>query len=61
MKKKVNKKNNSELDKFDRRQHKHAVVKQKDSKNKYSIYDDFDEEELTNYYEDEEDEDQEDN
>ena len=59
MKKKVNKRSSSEFDKFDRKQQKHPVGKQKDSKNKYSIYDDFDDEELTDYYSDE-DEDQED-
>ena len=44
MKKNVNRRNFSDLDKFDKRQKKHAVSKQKDSKNKYSIYDDFNDE-----------------
>lgn len=44
------KKNYSELDKFDRKQNKHASPKSKSSKYKLSIYDEFEEDEdLTNY------------
>jgi len=46
MKKKVTKKNFSELDKFDRKQKRHGAPESKNSKNKYSIYEDFDEEDL---------------
>ncbi|MDX1284329.1 MAG: hypothetical protein R3182_04935 [Draconibacterium sp.] len=50
MKKKVNKHNNPEFDKFDRKQKKHSGFKQKSSKQKFSIYDDFDDDELTVYF-----------
>ncbi len=52
MKKKEKRGNFSGYDKFDRKQKKAIPAKQKGtSKHKYSIYDDFDEEELTNYFE----------
>jgi hypothetical protein len=57
MKKKETKRGFSESDKFDRKQKKHAFGKQKDSKNKYSIYQDYDdEEELTDIYNNEDEE-----
>ncbi len=56
MKKKVTKRNNSELDKFDRKQKRHAAPMQKDTKNKYSIYEDFDDDDLDNMYNLDEDE-----
>lgn len=56
MKKNVNRRNFSDLDKFDKKQKRHAIGKEKDSKNKYSIYDDFnDDEELTDYFQDDHD------
>lgn len=57
MKNKVTKKHSSELDKFDRKQKKHTDSKIKSSKHKLSIYDEFEDEDLTNYsshYSDEE-------
>ncbi|WP_372651921.1 hypothetical protein [Draconibacterium sp.] len=45
MKKKVNKTRHPELDKFDRKQKKHGGSREKSSKHKYSIYDEFDEDE----------------
>lgn len=56
MKKKVTKKNFSELDKFDRKQKRHAAPMQKDSKNKYSLDEDFDEDDLDHMYNLDEDE-----
>lgn len=50
MKKNVTRKNFSELDKFDKKLKRHTASKQKESKNKYSIYDDFDNDDLTNIY-----------
>lgn len=57
MKKNAPKRNFSEFDKFDRKQQKHAFVKDKSSKNKYSIYEDYDEDEdqLTNDYDEDDD------
>ncbi len=49
MKKKVNKKGFPELDKFDRKQKKHTSIKQKSSKNKLSIYDEFEDDDLMDY------------
>ena len=49
MKKKVNRKQNSELDKFDRKQRKHSGTKSKNAKGKLSIYDSFEDEDLVNY------------
>lgn len=50
MKKKEKKRNFSDHDKFDRKQKKSSLSRQKNSsKHKYSIYDDFDEDELSNY------------
>lgn len=45
MKKKVNRREFSDLDKFDRKQHKHFSAKSKESKRKLSIYDEFSDEE----------------
>jgi hypothetical protein len=44
MKKKVNRNSFPELDKFDRKQKKRAVSHAKGSKQKYSIYDDYNDE-----------------
>uniref|UniRef100_UPI0032162CE5 hypothetical protein n=1 Tax=uncultured Draconibacterium sp. TaxID=1573823 RepID=UPI0032162CE5 len=49
MKKKVNKQASTELDKFDRKQKKHTGTKNKGSKNKLSIYDEFEDEDLIDY------------
>ncbi len=59
MKKKDNRKNFSDFDKFDRKQLKHPGSKEKGSKHKFSIYDDYEEEDLDDSFygvEDEEDE-----
>ncbi len=55
MKKNVSRKNFSEFDKFDKKLKRHAASKQKESKNKYSIYDDFENEDLTDYYSNDDD------
>ncbi len=59
MKKKEKRKNFSDLDKFDRRQKKASPFREKgSSKNKYSIYDDYDDnDELVDYLSDDEFED----
>lgn len=60
MKRKVNKKNYSEVDNFDRKQKKHSARKEKSSKKRLSIYDEFDDEDLIDYsfsYDDIDDED----
>lgn len=46
MKKKVHRKNYPELDKFDRKQKKHTSSKNKSPKQKLSIYDEFEDEDL---------------
>ncbi|NLB25219.1 MAG: hypothetical protein GX820_00850 [Bacteroidales bacterium] len=58
MKRKVNKKNYNEVDNFDRKQKKHSARKEKSSKKRLSIYDEFDEEDIDEYsfsYDDEDD------
>lgn len=57
MKKNEKRKNFSELDKFDRRQKKASPLREKgSSKNKYSIYDDYDDsDEFVDYSSDEDD------
>lgn len=58
MKRKVNKKNYNEVDSFDRKQKKHSARKEKSSKKRLSIYDEFDEEDIDEYsfsYDDEDD------
>ena len=50
MKRKVNKKNYTEVDNFERKTKKSPTQKDKSSKRKLSIYDDFDDEELDDYY-----------
>ncbi|MDD4145063.1 MAG: hypothetical protein PHN68_10555 [Prolixibacteraceae bacterium] len=60
MKRKVNKKNYNEVDNFDRKQKKHSARKEKSSKKRLSIYDEFDDEDLIDYsfsYDDIDDED----
>ena len=49
MKRKVNKRNYPELDKFDRKQKKHSNSKSKSSARKPSIYDEFDDPDLEDY------------
>lgn len=49
MKKKVNKNRLPELDKFDRKQRKHTGSRDKSSKQRLSIYDEFDDEDLPDY------------
>lgn len=51
MKKKVNRREFSELDKFDRKQKKRSGSKTKSSKHKFSIYDDFEDQDLGIYSE----------
>jgi len=46
--KKKNNRYNLEFDKFDRKQKRHASSRQKSLKNKYSIYDNFDDDDLDN-------------
>lgn len=49
MKKKEKRRESSDLDRFDRKQKKGSSHKQKDSsKGKFSIYDNFDDQDLTN-------------
>jgi hypothetical protein len=60
MKRKVNKKNYSEVDNFDRKQKRHSAKREKSSKRRLSIYDEFDEEDIDDYsfsYDDIDDED----
>ena len=49
MKRGVNKNSTSEFDKFDRKQKKKASPKTKDFKRKMSIYDEFEDEDLSDY------------
>ncbi len=63
MKRKGNKKNYPESDNFDRKAKKHSAKKEKSSKRKLSIYDEFEEDDLLDYsykgnddFEDEDDE-----
>ena len=49
MKRKVTKKNYAEVDNFDRKQKKHSGKKDKSSKRKLTIYDEFDDEEPDDY------------
>ncbi len=50
MKRKVNKKNYTEADNFERKTKKSQSHKDKSSKRKLSIYDDFEDEEPDDYY-----------
>ncbi|WP_319480479.1 hypothetical protein [uncultured Draconibacterium sp.] len=56
MKNKVNKNRLPELDKFDRKQKKHAGSRDKSSKRRLTIYDEFDDEDLPDYSSDIEEE-----
>lgn len=49
MKKKVDQKSFSEYDKFDRKQKNHSGPKNKNSKSRLSIYDEFEDEDLMDY------------
>ncbi len=49
MKRKVNKKNYIEADNFERKQKKHLGRREKSSKRRLSIYDEFDDEDLDDY------------
>ena len=49
MKRKVNKKNYIEEDSFGRTQKKHAVKRDKSSKRRLTIYDEFEDEDLEDY------------
>jgi hypothetical protein len=50
MKKKEKRRNFSDLDKFDRKQKKHSAPKEKgSSKHKFSIYEEFEDEDSINY------------
>ncbi|QIA07863.1 hypothetical protein [Draconibacterium halophilum] len=49
MKKKVNKNRLPELDKFDRKQKKYAGSRDKSSKQRLTIYDEFEDEDLLDY------------
>ena len=63
MKRKVNKKNYTEVDNFERKPKKSQAQKEKSSKRKLSIYDDFEDDDLEDYYlsrDDDFDEDEED-
>lgn len=55
MKKKVNKSRSPELDKFDRKQKKSTGSRDKSSKQKLSIYDEFDDEDIIDYSSDTDD------
>jgi hypothetical protein len=50
MKRKVNKKNYTEADNFERKPKKSHAQKDKSSKRKLSIYDDFEDEDLDDYF-----------
>ena len=53
---KEKRRNFSDLDKFDRKQKKHSAPKEKgSSKHKFSIYDEFEDEELSDYDDEPED------
>lgn len=61
MKRKVNKKNYVEADNFERKQKKHLGRKDRSSKRRLTIYDEFDDEDLDDYssnYDDFDDEDE---
>ncbi|SHJ05539.1 hypothetical protein SAMN05444280_11050 [Tangfeifania diversioriginum] len=65
MKRKVNKKNFNEVDNFDRKVKKKSLKREKSSKKRLSIYDEFDDEDLDDYsyskpYDFDDDEDEED-
>lgn len=49
MKRKVNKKNFIEADNFERKQKKHLGKRDKSSKRRLTIYDEFDDEDLDDY------------
>jgi len=49
MKRKVNKKNSKEFDDFEGRQRRHASKRDRNSKRKLTIYDEFDDEDLDDY------------
>lgn len=50
MKKKDNRKSFSEFDKFDRKQKRYSGLREKSSKHKFSIYDEFDEDDSGSSY-----------
>ena len=60
MKRKVNKKNYSEADSFDGKPKKQVAKRDKNSKRRLSIYDEFDDEDLDDYSSDYDDFDEED-
>jgi hypothetical protein len=60
MKRKVNKKNYTEVDNFEGKPKKHSIKKDKSAKRRLSIYDEFDEEDLDDYSPDYDDDDEED-
>lgn len=49
MKRKVNKKNFTEADNFERKQKKHVGTRDKSSKRRLTIYDEFEDEDLDDY------------
>lgn len=49
MKRKVNKKNYTEVDNFERKQKKHLTRKDRSAKRRLTIYDEFDDEDLDDY------------
>ncbi|WP_372948359.1 hypothetical protein [Mariniphaga sp.] len=60
MKRKVNKKNFAEADNFERKQKKHLGKRDKSSKRRLTIYDEFEDEDLDDYSSNYEDFDEED-
>jgi hypothetical protein len=60
MKRKVNKKNYTEVDNFERKQKKHLGRKDRSSKRRLTIYDEFDDEDLDDYSSDYDDFDEDD-
>lgn len=60
MKRKVNKKNFTEADNFERKQKKHGGRKDRSSKRRLTIYDEFDDEDLDDYSSDYDDFDEDD-
>jgi hypothetical protein len=61
MKRKVNKKNYTEVDSFERKPKKHPGKRDKSAKRRLSIYDEFDDEDLVDYSSNYDDFDEEDN
>jgi hypothetical protein len=60
MKRKVNKKNYTEVDNFERKRKKHLGRKDRSSKRRLTIYDEFDDEDLDDYSSDYDDFDEDD-